>query len=77
MPKSMALQGAGLILFATGLKILASAVGQFASLNWQAMGKGLAGLGWESSHHCWCYAAYAVKHGPYGCRSTSRSTFSR
>jgi tape measure domain-containing protein len=44
MPKSMALQGAGLILFATGLKILASAVGQFATMKWQQMGRGLAGL---------------------------------
>jgi tape measure domain-containing protein len=45
MPKSMALQGAGLILFASGLKILASALDQFGALDWHTMGRGLVALG--------------------------------
>lgn len=37
-------QGAGIILLATGLKILASAVKDFSGMSWAEMGKGLAGV---------------------------------
>jgi tape measure domain-containing protein len=37
-------QGAGLILLATALKILASAVGDFSQFNWEELGRGLAGI---------------------------------
>jgi tape measure domain-containing protein len=37
-------QGAGLILLATGLKILASAVGDFDKFNWEQLGRGMAGI---------------------------------
>jgi hypothetical protein len=37
-------QGAGLILLATALKILASAVGDFAQYNWEQLGRGMAAI---------------------------------
>lgn len=37
-------QGAGIILLATGLKILASAVGDFQQFNWEELGRGMAGI---------------------------------
>jgi tape measure domain-containing protein len=37
-------QGAGIILLATALKILASAVGDFAEFNWEELGRGMAGI---------------------------------
>jgi tape measure domain-containing protein len=37
-------QGVGIILLATGIKILASAVSDFAKLSWAELGKGLAGV---------------------------------
>lgn len=37
-------QGLGLILLATGLKILASAVGDFDKFNWEQLGRGMAGI---------------------------------
>lgn len=39
------LQGAGIILLATGIKVLASAAGDFAQLSWGDIGKGLATMG--------------------------------
>lgn len=44
MPKDMVSKGAGLILLATGLRILANAVKAFGSMSWEEMGQGLAGL---------------------------------
>ena len=44
MPKSMVLTGAGLIVVATGLKILAVAVAKFGAIDWRTMGRGLAGI---------------------------------
>jgi tape measure domain-containing protein len=44
MPPSSVLSGAGLVITAAGLKILASAVKDFGSLDWNTMGKGLAGI---------------------------------
>jgi tape measure domain-containing protein len=38
-------QGAALILLATGIRILASAVTAFAALSWEGIGKGLASIG--------------------------------
>lgn len=37
-------QGAGIILLATALKILASAVGDFQQFNWEQLGRGMAGI---------------------------------
>lgn len=37
-------QGLGIILLATGLKILASAVGDFDKFNWEQLGRGMAGI---------------------------------
>ena len=37
-------QGAGLILLATALKILASAVGDFTQFNWEELGRGMAAI---------------------------------
>jgi tape measure domain-containing protein len=45
MPKSLVLQGAGLILVAVALDILAGAVKKFGALDWSTMGKGLLGIG--------------------------------
>lgn len=45
MPRTLALQGAGLILVAIALEILANAVKKFAALDWSTMGKGLLGIG--------------------------------
>ena len=42
--KSGVLQGAGLLLLATGIRVLASAVEVFASLSWQDISKGLASI---------------------------------
>jgi len=44
MPKNMAITGAGLILLASGLKILASAVGDFGAMDWRTIAKGLAAV---------------------------------
>lgn len=44
MPKDMLLRGAGLILIATGLNILAGAVALFATMEWDTMIKGFAGI---------------------------------
>ena len=44
MPKNIAITGAGLILLATGLKILANAVGDFGGMDWRTIGKGLAAV---------------------------------
>jgi tape measure domain-containing protein len=38
-------QGLGIILLATGLKILASAVGDFVQFNWEQIARGMAGIG--------------------------------
>lgn len=38
-------QGVGLILLATALKILASAVGDFVQYNWEELSRGMAGIG--------------------------------
>jgi tape measure domain-containing protein len=38
-------QGAGIILLAVALKILASAVGDFAAYNWEELSQGMAGIG--------------------------------
>lgn len=43
--KAGVLQGAGIILLAEGIKILASAVSDFSKMNWEDIGKGLAGVG--------------------------------
>jgi tape measure domain-containing protein len=45
MPKGMILQSAALIGLAVGLKILASAVAQFAGMDWGSIAKGLASIG--------------------------------
>jgi hypothetical protein len=37
-------QGLGIILLATALKILASAVGDFQQFNWEELGRGMAGI---------------------------------
>lgn len=37
-------QGLGIILLATGLKILASAVGDFTQFNWEQIARGMAGI---------------------------------
>lgn len=37
-------QGLGIILLATGLKILASAVGDFAQFNWEQLARGMSGI---------------------------------
>jgi tape measure domain-containing protein len=37
-------QGVGIILLATGLKILASAVGDFTKFNWEQLGRGMSGI---------------------------------
>jgi tape measure domain-containing protein len=37
-------QGIGIILLATALKILASAVGDFQQFNWEQLGRGMAGI---------------------------------
>lgn len=42
--KGGVLQGAGLILLATALKILASAVGDFDKYNWEQLARGMAGI---------------------------------
>jgi tape measure domain-containing protein len=44
MPKNIALQGVGLVLIATSLRILANAVEAFAAMSWGQLGKGLAGV---------------------------------
>lgn len=38
------LQGAGIILIATGIKILASAVGDFVQFNWEQLARGMAAI---------------------------------
>lgn len=38
-------QGIGIILLATALKILASAVGDFVKFNWEQLARGMAGIG--------------------------------
>jgi tape measure domain-containing protein len=38
------LSGAGIILLATGIKILASTIGTFAKYSWESIGKGLASM---------------------------------
>lgn len=38
-------QGAGLILLALALKLIASAVGDFADMDWETLGRGFAGMG--------------------------------
>lgn len=38
-------QGAGIVLLATGLKILASAVEDFTKFNWEQLARGMAGVG--------------------------------
>lgn len=38
------LKGAGLLLFAASMKVLAGAVGSFAQMQWDQLGRGLAGL---------------------------------
>jgi tape measure domain-containing protein len=43
--KAGVLQGAGLVLLATGIKILASAVGDFAKMSWGEIAKGLVTIG--------------------------------
>jgi tape measure domain-containing protein len=45
MPKSMALQGAGVVVMAAGLKVLASAMQDFGGMDWGTIGKGLAAIG--------------------------------
>lgn len=42
--KTGVIQGAGLILLATGIKILASAVTDFSKLSWEGMAKGLVAI---------------------------------
>lgn len=42
---SMIAAGAGILLLSVGLKILASAVGDLASLSWEGIAKGLVGIG--------------------------------
>jgi tape measure domain-containing protein len=37
-------QGAGIVLLATGLKILASAVGDFVKFNWEQLARGMSGV---------------------------------
>ena len=44
MPRDLALRGAGLILIATALNILAGAVALFAMMEWDTMAKGFAGV---------------------------------
>ncbi len=44
LPRSLVLQGAGLIAFATGLNILARAVIKFSSMDWKTMARGIAAL---------------------------------
>ena len=44
MPPHMPAMGLGLIAVATGLKILAGVVITFSQMNWETMGKGLAGV---------------------------------
>lgn len=45
LPTNMVVTGAGLIVVATGLKILADAVLKFGLINWKTMAKGLSGIG--------------------------------
>lgn len=44
MPKDLVLRGAGLILIATSLNILAGAVALFATMQWDTLAKGFAGV---------------------------------
>lgn len=44
MPKGIMAQGVGLLLIATSLNILYLAVRNFATLDWESMGKGLVGI---------------------------------
>ena len=44
MPADLALRGAGLILIATALNILAGAVALFATMEWDTLAKGFAGV---------------------------------
>lgn len=45
MPKSLVVTGTGLIVVATGLKILADAVSKFGGMDWLTIGKGMTGIG--------------------------------
>ena len=45
MPKGIAVSSAGLVIMAYALKVLADAVLKFGSMDWQTMGRGLAGVG--------------------------------
>ena len=45
MPKTLVLQGTGLIAVAAGLEILADVVKRFGNLDWRTIEKGLAGVG--------------------------------
>jgi tape measure domain-containing protein len=44
MPLSLPITGAGLIVVAIGLKILAGALAQFGAIDWRTMGRGLVGI---------------------------------
>jgi tape measure domain-containing protein len=44
MPRDLALRGAGLILIATAMNILAGAVALFATMEWDTLAKGFAGV---------------------------------
>lgn len=45
MPKGIFIQSTALIALAVGLKLIASAVGQFAGISWGGIAKGMAGIG--------------------------------
>lgn len=45
MPKDLAIRGVGLILIATALNILAGAVALFATMEWDTLARGFAGVG--------------------------------
>ena len=45
MPKAIFAQSSALVVLAVGLKIMASAVGQFAGISWSGLAKGMIGIG--------------------------------
>lgn len=45
LDKGGVLSGLGIVLLAAGLKILASAVGDFVKFNWEQLARGMAGIG--------------------------------
>jgi hypothetical protein len=70
-------QGAGILLLAAGIKILASAIADMGNLQWEQIGKGLADHGWRSYRYRTRSESDAAVNASFGSGSSGRGCISR